>query len=108
MVLQRITTNNAKNLKHLAEVPYRSEIWERRYPTLYTILDGDPRLPTGNRFDHNTVIGGDGVLIADREGFDKYLSHIGNTYKEAPITGIRKNPCHETPKRVDLSKDFEP
>ena len=97
-------SNNAKNLKHLGEVPYRSEIWQSRYPELYTILDGDPKLPVGNRFNFNTVIGGDGVLISEREGFDEFLSHKGNLHVEAPIVGIAKN-TPETPKKVKLSEE---
>ena len=101
-------SNNAKLLKHLDEVPYRSEVWKNRYPELYTILDGDPKLPCGNRFDNNTVIGGKGVLISSIEGFERFLSCKGNTYTPAAITGIKENPCDETPRQVDLSKDLGP
>ena len=84
-------SNNKKNLKHLDEVPYRSEVWRERYPELYSILDGDPKLPEGNRFDFNTVIGGKGVVIAAREGFDKFLRYTGNVHVEAPLIGITGN-----------------
>ena len=99
-----VWSNNAKNLRHLEEVPYRSEIWKTRYPELYTILDGDPRLPEGNRFDFNTVIGGSGVLVSKREGFDEYLSHTGNTYDPAPITGIKPVSSSSTTKQIPLNE----
>ena len=97
--------SNAKNLRHLDEVPYRSELWKSRYPELYTILDGDPKLPEGNRFDYNTVIGGRGVMVAEREGFAEFLGHKGNLYKPAPIIGIPERPTHETSKAIELNEE---
>lgn len=97
-------SNNVKNLRHLDEVPYRSDVWRQRYPELYTILDGDPKLPEGNRFDHNTVIGGHGVLVAEREGFDKFLSHTGNVYIPASIIGISAVNNHKLTKQIPLNE----
>lgn len=48
--------DNAKLLKHLHEVPYQSEIWEKAYPALYGILDDEPKKPKGNSFAGNTLI----------------------------------------------------
>ena len=98
-------SNNAKNLRHLEEVPYRSEIWRARYPELYTILDGDPKLPTGNRFDYNTVIGGSGVIVSEREGFDEFLSHRANQYKPFSLIGIKNDLITEVTKVIALNED---
>ena len=97
-------SNNAKNLRHLDEVPYRSDLWKNRYPELYTILDGDPKLPEGNRFDCNTVIGGQGAMVSDREGFDSFLSHTGNTYTNAPIVGFKPISSPTTKKQIPLNE----
>ena len=97
-------SSNAKNLRHLDEVPYRSDIWRERYPELYTILDGDPKLPEGNRFDHNTVNGGQGVIVSDREGFDAFLSHTGNTHTPAPIVGLKPISSPTTKKQIPLNE----
>ena len=99
-------SNNAKNLRHLEEVPYRSEIWKSRYPELYSILDGDPRLPVGNRFDYNTVIGGGGVFVSDREGFIDFLGHNGNIHKPLALVGIKANSTLETPRAVLLNEEL--
>jgi hypothetical protein len=98
-------SNNAKNLRHLDEVPYRSELWRARYPELYTILDGDPRLPEGNRFDYNTVIGGAGVKVSEREGFDKFLSHKGNVHQPFALIGAEKNFVTEVMKIIPLNEE---
>ena len=97
-------SSNAKNLRHLEEVPYRGEIWRAKYPELYTILDGDPRLPVGNRFDNNTVIGGRGVLVSARDGFADHLSHTGNTHTPTPITGIKPISSPTTTKQIELNE----
>lgn len=97
--------NNAKNLKHLNEVPYRSELWKKRYPELYTILDGDPRNPVGNRFEHNTILGGGGVYVSAREGFADFLSHKGNTHKPFELVGIRAVIPSVVPNVIDFDND---
>jgi hypothetical protein len=63
-------------MRHLHEVPYRSEIWKNKYPELYTILDDEPREPRNNRFNNNTILGGSGVRIANREGFEKLRKKV--------------------------------
>ena len=100
-------SNNAKNLKHLEEMPYRSELWKNRYPELYTILDGDPKLPEGNRFDYNTVIGGNGVLVSNREGFDKFLGYKGNSHVKAPLVGIEGRAGLKSSITIPLNEDKE-
>ena len=97
-------SSNAKNLRHLDEVPYRSDVWRERYPELYTILDGDPKLPEGNRFDYNTVNGGQGVMVSDREGFDAFISHTGNTHTPAPIVGLKPISSPTTKKQIPLNE----
>ena len=97
--------NNVKNLRHLNEVPYRSEIWKKRYPELYSILDGDPRNPTGNRFDHNTIIGGGGVYTSALEGFADFLAHEGNRHEKSDLMGIVAVLPDVVPKAIDFSKD---
>ena len=92
---------------HLDEVPYRSEIWKNRYPELYYILDGDPKLPLGNRFEYNTVVGGVGLLVSDREGFADYLSIKGNTHKKIALVGIKEIPITEVTRPIDINKDSD-
>ncbi|MBQ1248326.1 MAG: hypothetical protein IIX95_09870, partial [Clostridiales bacterium] len=73
---------------HVFDLTYRSEIWKNKYPELYTILDDEPREPRNNRFNNNTIIGGSGVRIANREGFEKFLAHKGNIFNPSPLVGI--------------------
>ncbi len=72
---------NAGVAKHLADVPYRSEIWEKAYPYLYKILDDEPTLPKYNKFYRNTVIGGIGITLTDKY-IDDLLERYDNTYVE--------------------------
>lgn len=70
---------NSRNVKHLDDVPYRSEIWEKAYPQLYNILDDEPTLPKYNKFYNNTVVGGDGITMNDAR-IEKLLERNNNTY----------------------------
>ena len=92
-------------MRHLREVPYRSELWKNRYPELYTILDDEPREPRNNRFNNNTIIGGGGVRISKREGFENFLKHEGNILKAAPLVGIPTKILRlEATQYIDFSK----
>ena len=97
--------NNKRNLQHLEEVPYRSDVWREKYPELYTILDEAPHEPRNNRFNNNTIIGGGGVRIANREGFEDFLEHRGNILKASPLVGIPTKVLRsEAVQYIDLSK----
>lgn len=96
--------NNKKNLRHLNEVPYRSELWKNRYPELYSILDGDPRLPLGNIFDNNIITRGEGVLVAEREGFAELLSHTANVYIPGDVVDITPILPSLTRKKIELNE----
>ena len=93
-------------MRHLHEVPYRSEIWKNKYPELYTILDDEPREPRNNRFNNNTILGGGGVRIANREGFEIFLAHKGNILKASRLVGIpEKIVRSEATEYIDFSKE---
>ena len=93
-------------MRHLHEVPYRSEIWKNKYPELYTILDDEPREPRNNRFNNNTILGGGGVRIANREGFENFLAHKGNILKASRLVGIpEKIVRSEATEYIDFSKE---
>ncbi len=97
--------NNKRNLEHLEEVPYRSDVWREKYPELYTILEDEPIEPRNNRFTNNTIIGGGGVRIAKREGFENFLYHKGNILKAAPLVGIPTKVLRsEATEYIDFSK----
>ena len=85
-------------------MPYRSELWKKRYPELYSILDGDIRQPVGNRFDYNNIVGC-GAYIAWRDGFDKHLSHKGNSFVEAELIGFTQASLDGVTKPVPLNED---
>ena len=57
-------SGNTKQLQHLSEVPYRSEVWKNAYPELYRLLDDEPKKPKGNSFVSNTLIASGGVHFA--------------------------------------------
>lgn len=57
-------SQNTKQLKHLYEVPYRSEVWKNAYPQLYRLLDDEPKKPKGNVFVRNTLIASQMVKFA--------------------------------------------
>ena len=40
----------------LNKVPWRSELWQKAYPKLFTIYDNNPRLPLGNTISNNRVL----------------------------------------------------
>ncbi|MDH7568402.1 MAG: right-handed parallel beta-helix repeat-containing protein [Armatimonadota bacterium] len=42
----------------LQAMPYRSELWRQRYPTLYNILEDEPNIPKRNVFARNISAGG--------------------------------------------------
>lgn len=63
--------------EHLQEVPYLGDTWAKAYPALSTIMTSQPRLPLGNRFFENTVIGGAGV-VAGGDGTGEMLERYGN------------------------------
>lgn len=49
--------------ERLAEIDYRSDIWKKAYPELYTIEENDKLMPLGNKIKNNTVIGGCGFAL---------------------------------------------
>ena len=77
--LDRWTSGISRNVKHLDDVPYRSEIWKKAYPNLYNILDDEPSLPKYNKFYNNTVVGGEGIIMNDAK-LEQYLERSNNTY----------------------------
>ncbi len=77
--LDRWSGGNKTHLRHLEEVPYRSEIWKEAYPYLYNILEDEPTLPKYNKFYRNVVIGGDGITMSG-EKLEKYMEHYDNIY----------------------------
>jgi hypothetical protein len=44
--------------RYLRNMPYQSELWAKRYPTLVNILDDDPGVPKRNVFVRNVSAGG--------------------------------------------------
>ncbi|MBE7042421.1 MAG: right-handed parallel beta-helix repeat-containing protein [Ruminococcaceae bacterium] len=64
--------------RHLAEVPYQSEIWAKAYPELASILEQEPGLPLGNEFYQNTLIDCGGNM-GGGEGVEQMLSMYDNT-----------------------------
>lgn len=64
--------------RHLEEMPWLGNTWAKAYPALATIMASQPRLPLGNEFDHNTIIGGAGVMVGG-EGAEEYLYAHDNT-----------------------------
>lgn len=64
--------------RHLGETPWMENTWAKAYPKLATIMTSQPRLPLGNEFDHNTIIGGAGVM-AGGEGTEEFLYAHDNT-----------------------------
>lgn len=66
-------------LQRLGEVDWKNEIWQKAYPELYTIEENDMFLPVGNEFTDNTIIGGDGIAMA--EEYIKDITKLtGNTF----------------------------
>lgn len=57
-------SGNTKQLQHLYEVPYRSEVWKNAYPELYRLLEDEPKKPKGNRFTGNKLIASGAVRFA--------------------------------------------
>ena len=60
----QVWLGEANQLKHLYEVPYRSEVWKNAYPQLYRLLDDEPKKPKGNVFVRNTLIASQMVKFA--------------------------------------------
>ena len=60
MTWQKAATDdpNGTLRRRLLAVPYRSELWRRRYPTLANILSDDPGVPKRNVFVRNISAGG--------------------------------------------------
>ncbi len=75
------TSGNTSLVKHLNDVPYRSEIWRKAYPYLYKIMEDEPTLPKYNSFYNNKIVGGDGLCLSN-EKIEKYLEHYENTYTD--------------------------
>ena len=89
--LDRWSCRNSRNVKHLDDVPYRSDVWKKAYPHLYNILDDEPTLPKYNKFYNNTVIGGDGIIMSG-EKLEKFLERNNNKYTPLSTdTPHRKN-----------------
>lgn len=57
-------SGNSRQLQHLSQVPYQSEIWKNAYPELYNLLNDEPRKPKGNAFVRNTLIATGAVRFA--------------------------------------------
>ena len=52
---QWFSQNIAQLKSFLNNVPYRSELWRNRYPSLYNILDNNPAQPWGNTVRNNII-----------------------------------------------------
>lgn len=64
--------------ERLAAVPYRSDIWRAKYPTLAAILEQDPMSPFGNVIRGNRLVRS-GKLLQDTEApFAKTSVYDGN------------------------------
>ena len=48
---------NTTMTKRLKAMPYKSELWRKRYPKLVNILDDDPAAPKGNIVTRNIFVG---------------------------------------------------
>lgn len=70
-------------LRHLKETPYQSEVWAKAYPELASILECDPRLPLGNEFHHNTLIGG--KVMGGGQDIEKLLAFYENTVLDVEV-----------------------
>ena len=80
MMDDRVMTRGYDRLeKYLNDVDYKGEIWEEAYPELFTIMDKNPREPSGNEFYNNTVIGGDGIALC-KEEIKKFIAVRGNHF----------------------------
>lgn len=77
--MERWSSGNNGPLKHLNEVPYQNEYWQKAYPKLQTLLEDEPKKPKYNKFYNNTIVGGDGVTCTN-ETVASYLEHYNNTY----------------------------
>ena len=64
------STDKDKLFKHLGEVPYRNEYWEKAYPELFSILDNDYCAPENNEYYDNLTIGGKGIALTRDEAKD--------------------------------------
>lgn len=49
---------NTTMLERLNAMPYKSELWQKRYPELVNIMDDEPAAPRGNVVRHNISYGG--------------------------------------------------
>ncbi len=69
--------------QRLKAMPYKSELWQRRYPELTTILEDKPAAPKGNVVARNVSSGGrwDGVYKQARP----YVALSDNFVTEDPI-----------------------
>ena len=57
---QKAATDDQKGelRTYLRNMPYQSELWAKKYPTLVNILDDDPGVPKRNVFTRNVSAGG--------------------------------------------------
>ena len=68
--------------KRLRSMPYTSDLWRRRYPTLPGILEDDPNIPKRNVFARNISAGG--VWDDIHKGTRQYQTVKDNLVVEAP------------------------
>ncbi|MGQ9608925.1 MAG: right-handed parallel beta-helix repeat-containing protein [bacterium] len=68
--------------ENLLNMPYKDDLWARRYPQLVNILEDEPAVPKGNVVARNISIGGkwDGVYAEARP----YVTFIDNFVDQDP------------------------
>ncbi|KAK7087268.1 uncharacterized protein [Littorina saxatilis] len=77
--------------RKLQASPYRNDVWERRYPELYNILNGHPEAPEGNQIYSNIFYNTQGV---------ESIHYSGNTLRMSDYFNVHDN--HRTLKTSDF------
>jgi len=74
---------NATMTKRLDAMPYKSDLWRKRYPELVNILDDEPAAPKGNVVTRNISFGGRWDDIEDVAR--PYITMIDNLVDQDPL-----------------------
>jgi len=91
----------------LAAMPYRNELWSKRYPDLPGILDDDPGTPKRNRIARNLCAGGKWDDI--HAGTRKYQTVERNLVEQdGALAGIEKGALRLPPEGRLREIGFEP
>ncbi len=92
---------NGVMIKRLLAMPYKSELWRRRYPKLVNILDDEPAAPKGNLIARNICIGGRWDEIDGRAR--RYLEMRDNLIGE----NVLLSPLPENPGPTDFRVNMD-